>query len=152
MGQKTFVMKQIFFFLISLIFIASCITNRQTAKTQTAECNSIKLLKSPSDSLRIDPYDIDSLKIVDDCLGIYVSYGGGCGNADFGLYLTDRIMESMPPKTVLYLAFADDDPCRSIETKKLTFSLEPFKRYAEGGGIYLKIAGTDKSILYQISK
>jgi hypothetical protein len=81
-----------------------------------------------------------------------VSYGGGCGEADFDLYLSNRIMESMPPKTLLYLTFNDQDPCRSIVKKKLKFSLKPLKKFADRGGIYLKIAGTEKSVLYQIPK
>jgi len=52
----------------------------------------------------------------------------------------------------LHLALTDNDPCRSIVQKKLTFSLEPFKRFADRGGIYFKIAGTEKSVLYQIPK
>lgn len=109
------------------------------------------LLEKPSDSLRFDHYGIDSLYIKDQCMEVVVNYSGGCGESEFKLYYTNRIMESMPPKTVLYLTFEDNDPCRSIVRKGLKFSLEPFKRF-DDGGIYFKIYGTDKSVLYQVPK
>ena len=110
------------------------------------------MLEKPADSLRIDFYEIDSLSIKDHCLEILVNYGGGCGGARFELYYTNQVLESMPPQIVLHLAFIDNDPCRSIVQKKLKFNLEPFKRFADRGGIYFKIAGTEKSVLYQIPK
>jgi len=145
-------MKKTILFITILFLVTACSTNRQNTKTKTSDCINIQLLKTSADSLRIDYYVIDSLKIVDDCLEVFVNYSGGCGNASFDLFYTNRIMESIPPKTVLYLAFTDDDPCRNIETKKLTFSLDPFKRFADHLGIYLKIAGTDKEIFYKYLK
>jgi hypothetical protein len=148
-------MKKIFLFLFLILILSACNTNKQviTSDKQIPEKGEkIKVLGVPVDSLRIDPYVIDSLKIIDDRLEIIVNYSGGCGEANFDLYRTNRILESMPPKTVLYLAFTDNDPCRSIETKRLIFDLEPFKRFADRGGIYLKISGTNKVAFYNIPK
>lgn len=138
----------------TIITLAACSTNKETAKTDqiNTSCIEMMLLEKPLDSLRFDHYTIDSLSIKDQCLEILVNYGGGCGEANFELYLSDRIMESMPPKTVLYLTFEDKDPCRSNVQKKLRYSLKPLKKYADRGGIHLKIAGTEKSVLYQIPK
>ncbi len=140
--------------LSTVLIVAACTTKKQTAKTNqlNTSCIEMVLLEKPLDSLRFDHYTIDSLTIKDQCLEILVNYGGGCGEANFELYLSDRIMESMPPKTVLYLTFEDKDPCRSIVQKKLQYSLKPLKKYADRGGIHLKIAGTEKSVLYQIPK
>ena len=140
--------------LLSAFVVAGCKTNKPAAdggQTQSA-CREMMMLEKPLDSLRFDHYTIDSIAIREQCLEIVVSYGGGCGDATFDLYLTNRVMESMPPKTVLYLTFTDNDACRSIVKKKLKFNLKPYKRFADRGGIYLKIAGTDKSVLYQIPK
>jgi hypothetical protein len=148
-------MKQIFYFLFLSLILFACNTNKQVINSDEnipQKGEKIKVLMNSKDSLRIDPFEIDSLKIVDDRLEIFVNYSGGCGEANFDLYRTNRIMESMPPKTILYLAFTDDDPCRSIEIKKLTFDLEPFKRFADRGGIFLKISGTNKMAFYNISK
>lgn len=141
--------------ILSIILIAAaCGTNKEAAKTDQNKttCQEMILLEVPLDSLRFDHYTIDSLTIKDHCLEILVSYGGGCGDAKFDLYLSDRVMESMPPKTVLYLTFDDKDPCRSIVQNKLRYNLKPLKKFADRGGIYLKIAGTEKSVLYQVPK
>lgn len=141
-------------FLSIILIVAACSASKKTAnnnQTRTT-CQEMKLLEVPLDSLRFDYFTIDSLFIKDECLEIKVNYGGGCGEANFDLYLSDRIMESMPPKTLIYLTFNDQDPCRSIVQKKLRYSLKPLKRFADRGGIYLKIAGTEKSVLYQIPK
>ena len=90
-----------------------------------------------------------SFSVVGDVLEVFVSYGGGCGEADFEMYYTQRVMNSMPPQTVIYLGFTDSDPCRSIVTKKLTFSLEPFRIMAENGGIWLILGGSDLRQLYK---
>jgi len=148
-------MKYLVLFFSIFILVAACNTKRGTIKsdqTKIIACSEILLLEKPIDSLRIDFYNIDSLNIKDKCLEILVNYGGGCGEARFDLYYTNQILESMPPQTVLHLAFDDNDPCRSIVQKKLKFSLEPFKRFADRGGIYFKISGTERSVLYQIPK
>lgn len=141
-------------FFLAVFFLAACTTKKEIAKTDQNQivCSEMVLLEKPLDSLRFDHYSIDSLTIKDHCLEIMVSYGGGCGEANFDLYLSDRIMESMPPKTILYLTFEDNDPCRSIVKKKLKYSLKPLKKFADRGGIHLKIAGTERSVLYQIPK
>ncbi len=148
-------MRFLLLILLTTFLLTACSTKKQSANTnqpKTSDCKEMIMLEKPADSHRIDFYDIDSLSIKDYCLEILVNYGGGCGEARFDLYYTNQVLESMPPQTVLHLAFEDNDPCRSIVQKKLTFSLEPFKRFADRGGIYFKIAGTEKSVLYQIPK
>lgn len=148
-------MKYQILFIIFLVVAASCSSNKKIVvneKQETTLCDEMILLSKPIDSLRMDHYTIDSLRIKDQCLEMVVSYGGGCGDAMFELYYTNHIMESMPPQAILYLSFTDNDPCRSIVTKKLKFNLSPYQKYYDRGGIYFKIADTDKSILYQLPK
>ena len=95
----------------------------------------------------MDPFDVDSMTIDGDCLNVFVHYGGGCGEANFELYYTQIVAQSMPPQTSLQLSFEDNDNCRSIVSRRLFFDLEPFSDYANNGGIYLLIAG--KRVLYQ---
>ncbi|MEJ2595835.1 MAG: hypothetical protein P8100_12090 [bacterium] len=108
------------------------------------------LLDTSPDSLRMDPFQIDSLRIEEQCLDIFVSYGGGCGEVRFNMYYTQKVQHSFPPQTTLYLAFEDNDHCRAIERKKLTFDLSPLSNYADNGGIWLNIAMEGQHrILYQ---
>lgn len=147
---------RIFLLVASFCFIiTSCSSSKKVVENKQVdllECQEMILLKEPLESLSFDHYYIDSVMINNQCLDFVVNYGGGCGEARFELYYGNELMESMPPKTVIYLSFEDIDPCRSIVTKKLSFNLSPFKKYADRGGIYFKIHGSDKSILYQIPK
>ena len=144
----------ILIFLALLIgFFFSCNNSKKVAggeKTQIKICVSMDLLEIPLDSVRMDPINIDSLNINGNCLDVFVSYSGGCGEVKFNMYYTNLVQNSFPPQTAIYLSFEDNDHCRAIETKKLTFDLEPFSDYAKNRGIWLNL-GNDKNarILYK---
>jgi len=78
-----------------------------------------------------------------------VNYSGGCGGAEFQLYNANRIKESLPPQTVLFLHLKDEDPCRAIVRDTLFYDLGPFEKFANNSGIMLKFKGVNKSILYK---
>ncbi len=146
--SKTWII--LLFVLLFLIF--SCRSQRKTGKydRQPSICLAMDMLGTPPDSLRIDPFHIDSLRIEDQCLNVYVTYGGGCGEARFNMFYSNMVQHSFPPQTTLYLAFEDNDHCRSIERKKLKFDLFPFSKYADNGGIWLNIAMEGQNrILYK---
>lgn len=135
-------MKKILFsiFIVAVFFGYACKSTHKYS-TQTNEtssnCSKMLLLNKPLDSLRVDHFELDSISLDKNCLNIFVNYSGGCGDADFNLYYTQIVANSMPPQTALHLSFEDNDNCRSIVSKKLTFDLEPFANYKNGDGIYL---------------
>ncbi len=135
------------------VLLASCNTSKKIVEKKNADmdniCNSMTFNSQPVSKLSSDYYTIDTLFIVDNCLNMWVSYSGGCGNADFKLYYTDRMVTSMPPKTTLRLQLTDNDPCRAIIQQKLYFNISFFDDYAKKTGILLKFAGSNKSILYK---
>jgi hypothetical protein len=137
--------------LLLTLFMIGCKSTRDKSrmhsKTDSA-CEDLLLLESAVDSLRIDPFTIDSAFISGNCLDVYVQYGGGCGEVDFQLYYTQVVAQSMPPQTVLYLECKDDDPCRSIVTRKLSFELGPFKKAASTGGIVFILE--DQRVLFKV--
>ena len=137
--------------LLAALSTAACGNTKKIAeKSASRLCVAIDLLESSPDSLRVDHFTIDSLAIADDCLEVYVSYGGGCGDVSFNLYRTMLVQNSFPPQTNLYFSFEDNDHCRAIERKKLVFSLKPFREYADTGGIWFNVAGGGgQRILYQ---
>lgn len=149
-------MKELVFSIFILGMLAySCSSSIKASEAKQPNFDgvpSMVLLKGPADSLRQDPFQIDSLIIVDNTLEINLNYGGGCGNADFALYYTDLVLNSFPPQTVLHLSFVDEDPCRAIEFKTLKYSLQPFEEFAKNGGIYLRIAGFDQRVFYKLDK
>ena len=141
-------------FVIAVVFIVfSSSHSKKVAATSNKElniCVSMELLKKPVDSLRMDPLQIDSLALNKNCLDVYVSYGGGCGEVRFNMFYTNIVLNSFPPQTTIYLEFEDNDHCRSIVNKKLTFNMEPFLENAKNGGIWIQIANEKESrILYR---
>ena len=142
--------------IVLVVLLTSCKSKKEVAsETQLGNMDvpenteQLVLLEMPNDSIQRDSFEVHSFSVVGDVLEVFVSYGGGCGEADFEMYYTQRVMNSMPPQTVIYLGFTDSDPCRSIVTKKLTFSLEPFRIMAENGGIWLILGGSDLRQLYK---
>ncbi len=133
--------------IAALTIFYSCSSYKKTATEKSVNCQPMQLVDSVP--AKGDFYTLDTLSIVNDCLNVSVTYDGGCGTADANLYYTDRIMESFPPKTVLFFIFTDNDACRSIIKKTFSFDLSPFSEKASTGGIWLKIAGTDKRVFYK---
>jgi len=143
-----------FLFFFALFFLFSCHTqkgaNKQNKKSEVA-CKPMLILTDEVNSKESDVFGLDSLAIASNCLEVFVSYGGGCGEAVFELYCTNKVMHSMPPQTVLFLDFKDEDPCRSIIPDTLYFDLLPFHELASSGGIWLKFRDSDKKVLYKTS-
>jgi hypothetical protein len=142
--------------VVSGIFLLACKSQKETTRNvepavsdTTKNVQQMVLLNQPQESIIRDPFEVHSFSVVGDKLEIFVSYGGGCGSVKFDLYYTQKVLNSMPPQTVLYLGFKDDDPCRAIETQKLEFSLEPFAEAAETGGIWLILGGSELRQLYK---
>ncbi len=138
--------------VLAMILYNSCSSSKKAAhKKNNAKdiCESMTYNSRPVSNIATDHYTIDSLFIIDNCLNIWASFSGGCGGFEFKLFYSDKVMESMPPKTSLLLQLTDNDPCRAIIQQKLFFNLSFFEEYANKDGILLKLAGTEKSALYK---
>jgi len=135
--------------IVSFILHSCNTTKKVEHYNGTDECMSMTYNSKPVNNLSTDYYNIDTVFITKNCLNIWVSYGGGCGEADFKLYYSDKISMSYPPKTSLRLQLSDNDPCRAIIQQKLLFNLSFFDEYAENEGITLKLAGTDRLVFYK---
>lgn len=139
--------------IISLVFlISSCKSLKKTEQQQDTSpdiCESMSFNSKPVDNISTDYYSIDSLTIDNNCLVIWVTYSGGCGDADFEMYYTDRIIETNPPKTKLRLQLTDNDPCRAIVQQKLFYNLSFFDDYAADKGLLIELVDSNKSVLYK---
>ena len=145
--------KELIILFLILVLGFSCKSTKKATEISTTDetnCIEMDLLNQALEGLPADPFQIDSLVLENHCLNIYVNYGGGCGEAEFQLYYTQIVTQSMPPQTTLHLSFKDEDPCRLFVTKKLTYNLEPFVELANNGGVYLLIG--EKRILFEIEE
>jgi len=112
-------------------------------------CESMSFNTNPVEKISTDYYSVDSLFINNNCLNIWVTYSGGCGDADFNIYYTEKIINTNPPKTKLRLQLTDNDPCRAIVKHKLYYNLSFFDEYANKDGILIELVGTEKNILFK---
>lgn len=142
--------------VISLVLVItlcnSCSSSKKSAQNKDkAEeiCEAMTYNSRPVNNIATDHYTIDSLFIIGNCLNIWASFSGGCGAFEFKLLYSNKVMESMPPKTNLLLQLTDNDPCRAIVQQKLFFNLSFFDEYADKDGILLNLAGTEKCVLYK---
>jgi len=64
--------------------------------------------------ITLDPFDLDSVSIVEDTLFVHIAHGGGCKNHYFFMYMSPgEFAESNPVQASLYLRHDNnDDDCR----------------------------------------
>jgi hypothetical protein len=97
--------------------------------------------------LQRDPFVLNEATLEGDELTVQVSYGGGCREHGFKLYMQPAFAESNPVRANLYLSHNDnDDPCDAWITEDLTFDVrrvtELYYYYYGGyGDIILEIFG-----------
>lgn len=139
--------------ILVLLALFSCQSQKkatdQDAEKPATVCQPLLSMTEKTNPGTSDYFIMDSLSINGNCLEVYVNYSGGCGGTEFKLYNSNRIKESLPPQTVLFLHFKDEDPCRGIVRDTLFYDLSPFEKFANNSGIWLKFKGNDKSILYK---
>ncbi len=75
------------------------------------------------DTVRSDAFELLDATLNGRCMDITVRYGGGCGGADFFLLWNGALAESAPAKATLRLILKDQDHCRALLTKTLSFDI-----------------------------
>ncbi len=138
--------------LVAIMTVAACKSTKKTsekdADAKTPVRNMI-FFDKPFEDLKTDYFDIDSLAVEGQTLAVFVSYGGGCGDAAFEMYYKPQMITVMPHRSSLFLKLIDNDPCRSIISEKLLFDLSVLNKEATTGGVILTIS--DNELRYQIS-
>ena len=93
-------------------------------------------------------YKIDSIKINEDILSVFVNYSGGCKTHSFDLYSNGMYAKSMPPQLSLCLKHNNNgDNCRGLLLQELKFNVSNLK-YAGKSTVVLKLA--DKKVTYLV--
>ncbi len=140
------------FLLVAFMTMTACKSTKKTSEQNQhpkESAQQMTLYDKQFKDLQTDNYDIDSISIENQTLIVLVSYGGGCGDADFEMYYQPQMLTVMPHRGNLFLKLKDDDPCRSIVSKKLAFDLSVFTKEAKAGGIILNLNGQE--FTYRIS-
>lgn len=155
------------FLLSSAVFIA-CHKKQinQTASTTTASTAASEN-KEPKASLLpeiknaiVNPetdmantgalYTVDSMKVTEDTLSVFVNYSGGCKVHSFDLYSNGMYAKSLPPQLSLCLKHTDNgDACRMLIMEELKFNVNNLK-YAGKSSVVLKLG--DKRATYATAR
>jgi hypothetical protein len=93
---------------------------KKAAVTETLEIKIDPEFAAPD---RLD-FTIDSGKVLNNILSLYVRYYGGCKNHDFQMVATNYVKKSLPPQTELFLVHdTKNDSCYRPLQKVVNFSL-----------------------------
>lgn len=95
-----------------------------------------------------DPFSMKEAEINGDCLETVVSYGGGCGGAEFTAVNSGAFNYSEPPQTSIRLAFDDQDFCEALITDTLYFDLSPLRFDNPEGTILIRLEGWEGFLEY----
>lgn len=143
----------LFTLLLLGVLLNACKGTKKTAKADQLSAytgDKIILFDKPLDSLQTDYFDIDSIAMREQTLFVYVTYGGGCGDVEFEMFYRPQLMTVMPHRKNLALKLSDDDPCRELIQKELTYDLSVFNEEAKAGGVLLSIGKNE--FLYSMSE
>lgn len=145
------------FFIIFLILISANLTFGQhkffvnDTILNDNVCGKITVLEFDPDTVIKGEYpDIDKILIIDDCIEMQITYGGGCGQVNCKLLAGDGIIKTLPPKVEFTLQFNDGDPCEALIREKIRFDLSPYENFAKTSGIYLLVNRKDYDLLYKV--
>ncbi|MEK7263919.1 MAG: hypothetical protein AAB071_05355 [Bacteroidota bacterium] len=120
--------KHIFFFVLA--FQIQCFS--QSATTNIDSLSSIRkiIMFNVNDSIQLfpDEISIDSIKIVENQLSLFVNYGG-CSKENITLYCSKYFLESYPVQADLYLSneIHISPDCEMLIIEKLTYDLRALK-------------------------
>lgn len=94
----------------------------------TQSCDStdfVIITEQPADSLQLDAFVLNSVKIEDDILTLNISHSGGCKEHDYTLFMSPAVfLESYPTQANLFLRHNDhDDPCDAWLTTTIAFNI-----------------------------
>lgn len=127
------------YFVFALVFIAanSCKTTQSTNNNvPESSCPSIVLDKEGA-YLTSDEFLLVGAEMKGKCLEVEVEYSGGCGGDVWTLAWDGSLMKSLPPKANVYLHLKDNDDCRQVVRKKVSFDVSSIYNNLEVV-IYLK--------------
>ncbi|PLW97184.1 MAG: hypothetical protein C0591_07335 [Marinilabiliales bacterium] len=138
--------------MLGFLFFSCKGTKKTTEANQIVKpaSDKISLYTLPSDSLKTDYFNIDSIAMKDQTLFVFITYSGGCGDVKFEMFYKPQFLTVMPHRNSLLLKLTDDDPCRELIQKKLTYDLSIFNAEAQSGGVVFNL---DKyEFMYTISE
>lgn len=116
---------KIVYFAFALVIVGSsaCKTTRSTTQSlPEAACPAI-IKDVDGVYTQSDEFLLIGAEMKGKCLEIEVEYSGGCGGDVWTLAWNGTLMKSLPPKANIYLHLKDNDDCRQLVRKKISFDV-----------------------------
>lgn len=150
------------FFLASVLFFSchkkqinqsnassAAATNEKTDKKPASVQPEIKSAQVSAEADMVNTgamYNVDSMRVNNDTLSVFVNYSGGCKEHSFDLYSNGMFAKSMPPQLSLCLKHtSNEDGCRKLIIQELKFNINNLK-YPGKNTVVLKLG--NKKVLY----
>lgn len=95
---------------------------------------------------RSDVFDLLDVQLIDQCLEVYIGYGGGCKTVNMELVSSEAYGESLPPQLDVRLLFEDDDFCEAYLKRSFYFDLTPLQAVGSDE-LNLRLEGWNERIL-----
>lgn len=121
-------MKKLYFALgLVLVAFSACKTTKNNTTKHTNKTDELVCKPIVKDISGIyvtsDEFLLVGATLNGKCLEIEVEYSGGCGGDEWTLAWTGMLMKSLPPKASIYLHLKDNDACRQVVRKKISFDI-----------------------------
>ena len=110
--------------------------------------NRVIITDQSPDVIQLDPFDLEGVEIVGDTVTLSISYGGGCEEHCFSLYMSPAaFLESYPVQANLYLRHdSNGDACEALINEDISFNLLPV------AVLYKKLYGQFDEIVINVFK
>lgn len=129
--------------------ISAAVTNEKTDKKPTSIQPVIKNARVSAEADMANTgamYNVDSMRVNNDTLSVFVNYSGGCKEHSFDLYSNGMFAKSLPPQLSLCLKHtSNEDACRKLIIQELKFNVNNLK-YPGKNTVVLKLG--NKKVLY----
>jgi hypothetical protein len=149
---RNFYLVALAYFLMFLV-LAGCSNSKMLSvkkSSQQSDCETIHIdsVLVPKHEKR--QFNIETMKLNDNCLSLNISYSGGCANPDIQVVLLEVDHGSFPKQTLLDLVITPPDACREIITDSISVDLSYFNAMARDGGIVIRFFEQEKEIFYAL--
>lgn len=140
-------MKKLILTLFILGFFLGC-TEDDNNEPNNSNCDQeIIINDSLFSNAPNDDFDFVNVEINGDCLEITIRYGGGCGDVELKLIAPEVFIYTNPPQKDIRLSFKDDDDCKALIQKKISFDLTPIRTIIVNK-VLLNLTGWNDQLIY----
>jgi heat shock protein HslJ len=95
-----------------------------------------------------DDFFLKDIQLINQCLEVFIAYGGGCGSVDMRLVGNSAYAESLPPQLGVRLLFEDNDNCEALIERRFYFDLTELQ-YPGLDRLQLRLIDWDENILVE---